>query len=138
MPRVLCVAAERRGSGRTVLGGVDLPLNTADFPSFFALGAANQSERHRFTNSFTTPVNLIKRAVEFVLTANSAQFAAYVLVLEHVQSITLTLQKGSENLSPANVLIGTRSWAYSQEALDIFAELDARVSGSGHLLNCSD
>jgi len=105
-------------NGGKVLGAVYAPLNTADFSSFLLQAQPTNPNVIALANSSDDTVNSIKQAVEFGLTANGAQFAAYVLFLEHVQSITL---KAAQGLLLANPFYwdlndATRAWSKRFEA----------------------
>ncbi len=105
-------------NGGKVLGAVYAPLNTADFSSFLLQAQPTNPNVIALANSSDDTVNSIKQAVEFGLTANGAQFAAYVLFLEHVQSITL---KAAQGLLLANPFYwdlndATRVWSKRFEA----------------------
>jgi branched-chain amino acid transport system substrate-binding protein len=105
-------------NGGKVLGAVYAPLNTADFSSFLLQAQPTNPNVIGLANSSDDTVNSIKQAVEFGLTANGAQFAAYVLFLEHVQSITL---KAAQGLLLANPFYWdlddeTRAWSKRFEA----------------------
>jgi branched-chain amino acid transport system substrate-binding protein len=105
-------------NGGKVLGAVYAPLNTADFSSFLLQAQPANPNVIGLANSSDDTVNSIKQAVEFGLTANGAQFAAYVLFLEHVQSITL---KAAQGLLLANPFYWdlddeTRAWSKRFEA----------------------
>jgi branched-chain amino acid transport system substrate-binding protein len=81
-------------NGGKVLGAVYAPLNTSDFSSFLLQAQPTNPNVIGLANSSDDTVNSIKQAVEFGLTSNGATFAAYVLFLEHVQSITLKAAHG--------------------------------------------
>src|ERR1019366_155735 len=105
-------------NGGKVLGAVYAPLNTADFSSFLLQAQPTNPNVIGLANSSDDTVNSIKQAVEFGLTANGAQFAAYVLFLEHVQRITL---KAAQVLLLANPFYWdlddeTRAWSKRFEA----------------------
>ena len=100
-------------NGGKVLGAVYAPLNTSDFSSFLLQAQPTNPNVIGLANSSDDTVNSIKQAVEFGLTSNGATFAAYVLFLEHVQSITL---KAAHGLLLANPFYWdlndeTRAWS---------------------------
>ena len=100
-------------NGGKVLGAVYAPLNTSDFSSFILQAQPTNPNVIGLANSSDDTVNSIKQAVEFGLTSNGATFAAYVLFLEHVQSITL---KAAHGLLLANPFYWdlndeTRAWS---------------------------
>jgi branched-chain amino acid transport system substrate-binding protein len=100
-------------NGGKVLGAVYAPLNTPDFSSFLLQAQPTNPNVIGLANSSDDTVNSIKQAVEFGLTANGATFAAYVLFLEHVQSITLQTAQGLLLASPFywNLNDKTRAWS---------------------------
>lgn len=105
-------------NGGKVSGAVYAPLNTSDFSSFLLQAQPSKPDVIALANSSDDTVNSIKQAVEFGLTASGAQFAAYVLFLEHVQSIGLSSAKGLLLASPFywNLDDKTRAWSKRFEA----------------------
>jgi branched-chain amino acid transport system substrate-binding protein len=105
-------------NGGKVLGAVYAPLNTPDFSSFLLQAQPTNPNVIGLANSSDDTVNSIKQAVEFGLTANGAQFAAYVLFLEHVQSITLKAAQGLLLVNPFywDLDDETRAWSKRFEA----------------------
>lgn len=100
-------------NGGKVLGAVYAPLNSSDFSSFLLQAQPTNPNVIGLANSSDDTVNSIKQAVEFGLTSNGATFAAYVLFLEHVQSITLKTAQGLLLASPYywNLTDETRAWS---------------------------
>jgi branched-chain amino acid transport system substrate-binding protein len=100
-------------NGGDVAGSVFAPLDTSDFSSFLLQAQAANPDVIGLANSSQDTVNSIKQAVEFGLTANGAKFAAYVLFLEHVQSIGLKDAQGLLLINPFywNLDDQTRAWS---------------------------
>ncbi|MGB3864881.1 MAG: ABC transporter substrate-binding protein [Xanthobacteraceae bacterium] len=100
-------------NGGKVLGAVYAPLNSSDFSSFLLQAQPTNPNVIGLANSSDDTVNSIKQAVEFGLTSKGATFAAYVLFLEHVQSITLKMGQGLLLASPFywNLTDETRAWS---------------------------
>jgi branched-chain amino acid transport system substrate-binding protein len=100
-------------NGGKVLGAVYAPLNTSDFSSFLLQAQPTSPNVIGLANSSDDTVNSIKQAVEFGLTSNGATFAAYVLFLEHVQSITLKTAHGLLLANPFywDLNDETRAWS---------------------------
>jgi len=100
-------------NGGKVLGAVYAPLNTSDFSSFLLQAQPTNPNVIGLANSSDDTVNSIKQAVEFGLTSNGATFAAYVLFLEHVQSITLKTAHGLLLANPFywDLNDQTRAWS---------------------------
>jgi branched-chain amino acid transport system substrate-binding protein len=100
-------------NGGKVLGAVYAPLNTSDFSSFLLQAQPTNPNVIGLANSSDDTVNSIKQAVEFGLTSNGATFAAYVLFLEHVQSITLKTGHGLLLANPFywDLNDETRAWS---------------------------
>lgn len=100
-------------NGGKVLGAVYAPLNSSDFSSFLLQAQPTNPNVIGLANSSDDTVNSIKQAVEFGLTSKGATFAAYVLFLEHVQSITLEMGQGLLLASPFywNLTDETRAWS---------------------------
>jgi branched-chain amino acid transport system substrate-binding protein len=105
-------------NGGKVLGAVYAPLNTADFSSFLLQAQPTNPNVIGLANSSDDTVNSIKQAVEFGLTKNGAQFAAYVLFLEHVNTITLKAAQGLLLVNPFywDLNDATRAWSKRFEA----------------------
>jgi branched-chain amino acid transport system substrate-binding protein len=105
-------------NGGKVLGSVYAPLNTSDFSSFLLQAQPTNPNVIGLANSSDDTVNSIKQAVEFGLTSNGATFAAYVLFLQHVQSITLKTAQGLLLASPFywDLNEETRAWSKRFEA----------------------
>ncbi len=99
--------------GGKVLGAVYAPLNTADFSSFLLQAQPTDPNVIGLANSSDDTVNSIKQAVEFGLTKNGAKFAAYVLFLEHVNTITLKVAQGLLLVNPFywDLTDETRAWS---------------------------
>lgn len=100
-------------NGGKVLGAVYAPLNSSDFSSFLLQAQPTNPNVIGLANSSDDTVNSIKQAVEFGLTSNGATFAAYVLFLEHVQSITLKTAQGLLLANPFywDLTDETRAWS---------------------------
>jgi branched-chain amino acid transport system substrate-binding protein len=100
-------------NGGNVAGSVFAPLDTSDFSSFLLQAQAANPDVIGLANSSQDTVNSIKQAVEFGLTANGARFAAYVLFLEHVQSIGLKDAQGLLLVNPFywDLDDQTRAWS---------------------------
>ncbi|MGP0061698.1 MAG: ABC transporter substrate-binding protein [Beijerinckiaceae bacterium] len=105
-------------NGGKVLGAVYAPLNTPDFSSFLLQMQSTNPNVIGLANSSDDTVNSIKQAVEFGLAANGARFAAYVLFLEHIQSITLKTAQGLLLANPFywDLNDETRAWSKRFEA----------------------
>jgi branched-chain amino acid transport system substrate-binding protein len=110
-------AVVEAGGGK-VLGAVYAPLNTADFSSFLLQAQPTNPNVIALANSSDDTVNSIKQAVEFGLTSKGAQFAAYVLFLEHVRSVGLEAAQGLLLANPFywNLTDETRAWSKRIEA----------------------
>jgi branched-chain amino acid transport system substrate-binding protein len=105
-------------AGGRVLGAVFAPLNSADFSSFLLQAQGLNPNVIALANSSDDTVNAIRQAVEFGLTSNGAQFAAYVLFLEHIQTIGLAAAQGLLLVNPFywNFDDDTRAWSKRFEA----------------------
>jgi len=77
-----------------LLGAVYAPLNTADSHLSFCRRQPTNPNVIGLANSSDDTVQFDQAGRRIRLTANGAQFAAYVLFLEHVQSITLKAAQG--------------------------------------------
>lgn len=106
-------SAVLEANGGKVLGSVFAPLNTSDFSSFLLQAQATNPNIIGLANSSQDTVNSIRQAVEFGLTANGARFAAYVLFLDHIQSIGLQTAQGLLLANPFywDLDDDTRAWS---------------------------
>jgi branched-chain amino acid transport system substrate-binding protein len=106
-------SAVLEANGGKVLGSVFAPLNTSDFSSFLLRAQATNPNIIGLANSSQDTVNSIRQAVEFGLTANGARFAAYVLFLDHIQSIGLQTAQGLLLANPFywDLDDDTRAWS---------------------------
>lgn len=100
-------------NGGRVLGSVFAPLNSSDFSSFLLQAQAANPNVIALANAADDTVNSIKQAVEFGLTSKGATFAAYILFLEHIQSITLEAAQGLFLVNPFywDLNDRTRTWS---------------------------
>lgn len=100
-------------NGGKVLGSVFAPLNTADFSSFLLQAQATNPNVIGLANAADDTVNSIKQGVEFGLTSKGATFAAYVLFLEHIKSLTLEAAQGLFLVNPFywDLNDKTRAWS---------------------------
>jgi len=99
--------------GGGISGAVRHPLNASDLSSFLIQAKNSKAQVLGLANGGQDTVNSIKQAVEFGLTSNGATFAAYVLFLEHVQSITLNAAQGLLLANPFywDLNDETRAWS---------------------------
>jgi len=105
-------------NGGKVLGAVYAPLNTADFSSFLLQAEPTHPNVIGLANSSNDTVNAIKQAVEFGLTKDGAKFAAYVLFLEHINTLTPKVAQGLLLANPFywDLNAETRAWSMRFEA----------------------
>ena len=101
-------------NGGKVTGAVFAPLNNADFSSFLLQAQGLNPNVIGLANSSDDTVNAIRQAVEFGLTANGAQFAAYVMFLEHIQSIGLKTAQGLLLVNPFYWNLNDETRAFSK------------------------
>ena len=101
-------------NGGKVAGAVFAPLNNADFSSFLLQAQGLNPNVIGLANSSDDTVNAIRQAVEFGLTANGAQFAAYVMFLEHIQSLGLKTAQGLLLVNPFYWNLNDETRAFSK------------------------
>ncbi len=82
-----------RESGGTVVGGVQHPLNTADFSSFLMQAPGTKADVIALANGGSDTVNSLKQAQEFGLTRNT-KLAGLAIFLTDIHAIGLDVAQG--------------------------------------------
>jgi branched-chain amino acid transport system substrate-binding protein len=83
-----------QASGGKVLGGVKVPINTADFSSFLLQAQASKAKVIGLANAGSDTTNSIKQAAEFGITAGGQKLAALLLFITDVHSLGLKAAQG--------------------------------------------
>jgi branched-chain amino acid transport system substrate-binding protein len=83
-----------KSSGGTVLGSVNVPINTADYASFILQADSADADVIAFATAGGDTVNLIKQSAEFGLKQNGRTFAALLTTTNDVESSGLAVAQG--------------------------------------------
>ena len=83
-----------QASGGKVLGGVKVPINTADFSSFLLQAQASKAKVIGLANAGSDTTTSIKQAAEFGITAGGQKLAALLLFITDVHSLGLKAAQG--------------------------------------------
>src|SRR6516162_2328169 len=83
-----------KASGGTVLGSVNVPINTADYASFILQADGAGADVIAFATAGGDTVNLIKQSAEFGLKENGRTFAALLTTTNDVESSGLAVAQG--------------------------------------------
>jgi len=91
---------EVTAKGGRVLGAVYAPLGGNDFSSFVLQAQASKAQVIALANSSADTVNTLKQAIEFGVDRKQQTFAAYVLFIDHIKSMTLAVAHGLLLVNP--------------------------------------
>jgi branched-chain amino acid transport system substrate-binding protein len=83
-----------KASGGTVLGSVNVPINTADYASFILQADGSGADVIAFATAGGDTVNLIKQSSEFGLKQKGSTFAALLTTTNDVESSGLSVAQG--------------------------------------------
>ena len=83
-----------KSGGGTVLGSVNVPINTADYASFILQADGAGADVIAFATAGGDTVNLIKQSAEFGLKENGRTFAALLTTTNDVESSGLAVAQG--------------------------------------------
>ena len=83
-----------KSGGGTVLGSVNVPINTADYASFILKADGAGADVIAFATAGGDTVNLIKQSAEFGLKQNGRTFAALLTTTNDVESSGLAVAQG--------------------------------------------
>jgi len=81
-------------SGGTVLGSVNVPINTADYASFILQADSSGADVIAFATAGGDTVNLIKQSAEFGLKDKGSKFAALLATTNDIESSGLSVAQG--------------------------------------------
>jgi branched-chain amino acid transport system substrate-binding protein len=83
-----------RAGGGTVLGSVNVPINTADYASFILQADGSDADVIAFATAGGDTVNLIKQSSEFGLKQKGSTFAALLTTTNDIESSGLPVAQG--------------------------------------------
>ena len=83
-----------KASGGTVLGSVNVPINTADYASFILQADGSGADVIAFATAGGDTVNLIKQSSEFGLKQKGSTFAALLTTTNDIESSGLSVAQG--------------------------------------------
>jgi branched-chain amino acid transport system substrate-binding protein len=83
-----------KASGGTVLGSVNVPINTADYASFILQADSSGADVIAFATAGGDTVNLIKQSSEFGLKQKGSTFAALLTTTNDIESSGLSVAQG--------------------------------------------
>ncbi len=83
-----------KANGGQVLGGVKVPLNTADFSSFLLQAQASKAKVIGLANAGGDTINSIKQAAEFGIVSGGQKLAGLLVFLPDVHALGLQTAQG--------------------------------------------
>jgi branched-chain amino acid transport system substrate-binding protein len=102
-----------KASGGTVLGSVNVPINTADYASFILQADGSGADVIAFATAGADTVNLIKQSAEFGLKQKGRIFAALLTTTNDIESSGLRVSQGLIITQPFywDLNDATRAWS---------------------------
>ncbi|HUJ74932.1 MAG TPA: ABC transporter substrate-binding protein [bacterium] len=82
------------GAGGTVLGHVNVPLNTADFSSYLLQAQSSKAQIIGLANAGGDTINSIKQAAEFGIVSGGQRLAGLLVFITDVESLGLKTAQG--------------------------------------------
>jgi branched-chain amino acid transport system substrate-binding protein len=104
-----------RASGGTVLGSVNVPINTADYASFILQADGSGADVIAFATAGADTVNLIKQSSEFGLKQKGRIFAALLTTTNDIESTGLRVSEGLIITQPFYWDLNDASRAWSEK-----------------------
>jgi branched-chain amino acid transport system substrate-binding protein len=89
-----------KAAGGTVLGDVQVPLNTADFSSYLLQAQSSKAKIIGLANAGGDTINSIKQGAEFGIVEGGQKFAALLVFITDVHSLGLKAAQGLQLTSP--------------------------------------
>jgi branched-chain amino acid transport system substrate-binding protein len=83
-----------KADGGSVLGGVRVPLNNADFSSFLLQAQQSKAQVIGLANAGGDTINAIKQASEFGIVAGGQRMAALLIFVSDIHSLGLKVAQG--------------------------------------------
>jgi branched-chain amino acid transport system substrate-binding protein len=102
-------------SGGTVLGSVNVPINTADYASFILQADGSGADVIAFATAGADTVNLIKQSAEFGLKQKGRTFAALLTTTNDIESSGLRVSQGLIITQPFYWDLNNASRAWSEK-----------------------
>jgi branched-chain amino acid transport system substrate-binding protein len=87
-------------SGGTVLGSVNVPINTQDFSSYLLQAQNSKAKIVGLANAGGDTINAIKQGSEFGITAGGQKFAGLLIFISDVHSLGLKAAQGLQLTAP--------------------------------------
>ena len=100
-------------SGGTVLGSVNVPINSADYASFILQADSSGADVIAFATAGGDTVNLIKQSAEFGLKDKGRKFAALLTTSNDIEASGLSVAQGLIITQPFywNLNDASRAWS---------------------------
>jgi branched-chain amino acid transport system substrate-binding protein len=89
-----------KAAGGTVLGDVNVPLNTPDFSSFLLQAQASKAKIIGLANAGGDTINSIKQGAEFGIVEGGQKFAGLLIFLTDIHSLGLKTAQGLQLSGP--------------------------------------
>jgi branched-chain amino acid transport system substrate-binding protein len=89
-----------KAAGGTVLGDVNVPLNTPDFSSFLLQAQASKAKIIGLANAGGDTINSIKQGAEFGVVEGGQKFAGLLIFLTDIHSLGLKTAQGLQLSGP--------------------------------------
>ena len=109
-------------NGGKVLGGVNVPLNTADFSSYLLQAQNSKAEIIALANAGGDATNSIKQAHEFGLTVGGQKLAPLLLIISDVNALGLEVAQGL-------IITSTFYWDLNDGTREFSRRFSERVKG---------
>jgi branched-chain amino acid transport system substrate-binding protein len=102
-----------KAAGGTVVGDVNVPLNTADFSSYLLQAQSSKAKIIGLANAGGDTINSIKQGAEFGIVEGGQKFAALLIFISDVHSLGLKTAQGLQLTSPFywDMNNDTRAWS---------------------------
>jgi branched-chain amino acid transport system substrate-binding protein len=93
-------AAVVAAAGGTVLGSVNVPINTQDFSSYLLQAQSSKAKIIGLANAGGDTINAIKQGAEFGIVAGGQKFAGLLIFISDVHSLGLRAAQGLQLTAP--------------------------------------
>ena len=109
-----------KAAGGTVVGDVQVPLNTADFSSYLLQAQASKAKIIGLANAGGDTINSIKQGAEFGITEGGQKFAGLLIFTTDVHSLGLKTAQGLQLTAPFYHDMNDATRAFSKRFADRF------------------
>ncbi len=109
-----------KAAGGTVVGDVQVPLNTADFSSYLLQAQASKAKIIGLANAGGDTINSIKQGAEFGITEGGQKFAGLLIFTSDVHSLGLKAAQGLQLTAPFYHDMNAETRAFSKRFSDRF------------------